>query len=93
MAKGVGSGPSELVWRHEAGISQSPQRHPAAGSDGEPGDAAVVEAHPEPALRRKLESPDTHTHTNTHMKPNIQAGTFHIFQNHPKASIIEDTST
>ena len=37
------SGPSQFVWRHKARVSKSPKSHPAAGADGKPGDAAIVQ--------------------------------------------------
>jgi len=60
------SGPSEFVHRHKSRVSQGPESHAAAGPDGEPGDAAVVKAHPQPALRRKLQSPEGHHDTTDH---------------------------
>lgn len=51
------SGPRQLFWGHKSRVSQSSEGHPAAGPDGEPGDAAVVQAHTQPSLRRKLQSP------------------------------------
>lgn len=51
------SGKRELVWGHEARVAQHLECHAAAGPDGEPGDAAVAQAHAEPALRGELESP------------------------------------
>lgn len=55
--EGGPSGASQFVRGHEAGVPQGPQSHPAAGSDGQPRDAAVVQAHPQPALRGELQSP------------------------------------
>ena len=54
------SGPGEFVHGHEARVSQGAESHAAAGADGEPGDAAVVEAHPQPSLWRKLQCPEGH---------------------------------
>ncbi len=51
--------PGEFIWRHEARVSQRSETHSATGPNRQPGDAAVVQAHPQPALRRKLQSPGT----------------------------------
>lgn len=51
------SGPRQLFRRHKSRVSQSSEGHPAAGPDGEPRDAAVVQAHTQPSLGRKLQSP------------------------------------
>ncbi len=40
------SGPCEFVRRHESCVSQSSEGHPAARTDSEPRNAAVVQAHP-----------------------------------------------
>lgn len=53
--------PGEFIWRHEARVSQRSESHSATGPNRQPGDAAVVQAHPQPALRRKLQSPGTNS--------------------------------
>ncbi len=53
--------PGEFIWRHEARVSQRSETHSATGPNRQPGDAAVVQAHPQPALRRKLQSPGTNS--------------------------------
>lgn len=51
------SGPRQLLWGHEPCVPQGSEGHPAAGPDGEPGDAAVVQAQPQPPLRGELQRP------------------------------------
>lgn len=58
--RGLGGGPSsprQLLRGHEPCVPQGSEGHPAAGPDGEPGDAAVVQAHPQPPLRGELQRP------------------------------------
>lgn len=89
------SGARHFVRRHEAGVSQRSQCHPATRTNGQPGDAAVIEPQTQPALRRKLQSSVTHTHTqrgsnkpahtgNTEYSKRISQGVDHFTQNWQK---------
>lgn len=50
------SGAGEFFRRHKARVAH-PQSHPATRSDGDPGDAAVIQAQTQPTFCGKLQSP------------------------------------